>query len=140
MNLFRNLFHSRGGLNHSYFQYMSVIFYFDNEQRKLAEESLKNEQRLKRASIETKIVPAKEFYPAEDYHQKYLLQRHPFLCNALDIATGEEFMNSHVAARINGYIGGYGTVPAFDKEWSHWGITEKMAEYIRKQLIFKASH
>lgn len=66
------------------------------------------------------------------YHQKYLLQRHAHLVTALDVDPGEDLIKSHVAARINGYIGGYGSVANFDKEWKTWGITEKMAEYIRE--------
>jgi len=30
--------------------------------------------------------------------------------NALDISPGPELNNSHIAARLNGYIGGYGTL------------------------------
>lgn len=69
------------------------------------------------------------------YHQKYLLQRHPHLAAALDVDPGEDLIQSHVAARINGYIGGYGSVADFDKEWKTWGITENMAEYIREVFV-----
>ena len=41
------------------------------------------------------------------YHQKYLLQRHPWLLQALDIDP-EDLVESHVAARLNGFVGGYG--------------------------------
>ncbi|KAB7504948.1 hypothetical protein Anas_02354 [Armadillidium nasatum] len=114
---------------------MSVIYYFNDEEKKMAEETYRKQQDLNILHIETKIWPAEKFYIAEDYHQKYLLQQHPFICNALDIDPGEDLIKSHVAARINGYIGGYGSVSAFDKEWPHWGITQKMADYIRKELI-----
>lgn len=116
-------------------QYMSAIFYHDEEQKKLANESMKMQQNNFNKPITTKILPLEKFYEAEDYHQKYILQRHSFLINALDIDPGEELIQSHVAARINGYIGGYGTMPGFNSEWEKWGITEKMADYIRKQMI-----
>jgi peptide-methionine (S)-S-oxide reductase len=54
-------------------QYRSAIFYSDDEQRQIAEqsrESLKQSQRF-REPIVTDVVPATEFYPAEDYHQDY---------------------------------------------------------------------
>ena len=52
-------------------QYRSAIFYHDEEQKRLAEESKKAlEQRFKQPIV-TQIVPATEFYPAEDYHQSY---------------------------------------------------------------------
>ncbi|HXO20791.1 MAG TPA: peptide-methionine (S)-S-oxide reductase MsrA [Thermoanaerobaculia bacterium] len=54
-------------------QYRSAIFYHDEEQRRLAEESkqaIAQSGRLK-APIVTEIVAASTFYPAEDYHQHY---------------------------------------------------------------------
>jgi peptide-methionine (S)-S-oxide reductase len=57
-------------------QYRSVIFYHSPEQRAQAEESAAAYQkRLTEAGygeITTQIVPAGEFYFAEDYHQQYL--------------------------------------------------------------------
>lgn len=53
-------------------QYRAVIFYANAEQKKLAEQSkaaLVKSGRFK--TIATLILPAKEFYPAEDYHQQY---------------------------------------------------------------------
>lgn len=54
-------------------QYRSAIFYHNEAQRRLAEESKKALEDSKRFSgpIYTEIVPATEFYPAEEYHQKY---------------------------------------------------------------------
>jgi len=56
-------------------QYRSAIFYHSDEQKKLAEQSKKDEQKKHKAQIATEIVPAKTFYRAEDYHQKYLMKR-----------------------------------------------------------------
>jgi peptide-methionine (S)-S-oxide reductase len=57
-------------------QYRSAIFYHSPEQRATAEESVAAYQkRLTEAGygdITTEIVPASEFYFAEDYHQQYL--------------------------------------------------------------------
>ena len=54
-------------------QYRSAIFYHNEEQRKLAEESKKALEQSKRfaGKIVTEITPASEFTPAEDYHQGY---------------------------------------------------------------------
>ena len=54
-------------------QYRSAIFYNDEEQKNLAEASLKALEESGRfdGPIYTEIKPASEFYPAEEYHQKY---------------------------------------------------------------------
>ena len=51
-------------------QYRSAIFYHNQEQKQIAEQS-KKEKDLG-VKIQTEITLAKEFYPAEEYHQKYL--------------------------------------------------------------------
>lgn len=53
-------------------QYRSAIFYTNKEQKIAAEETKKEWQKRKKEKIVTEIVEAKEFYPAEEYHQKYL--------------------------------------------------------------------
>jgi len=54
-------------------QYRSAIFYHSPKQKELAEKSKTILDASGKLSdrIVTEIVPAKEFYPAEDYHQKY---------------------------------------------------------------------
>lgn len=54
-------------------QYRSVIFYHNEEQRKVAEESkrLLNEAKIWEDPIVTEITPFTNFYEAEDYHQNY---------------------------------------------------------------------
>jgi peptide-methionine (S)-S-oxide reductase len=54
-------------------QYRSVIFYSHERERAAAEESKRrlDESGKFRRPIVTQIVPAAEFYPAEDYHQRY---------------------------------------------------------------------
>lgn len=54
-------------------QYRSAIFYHTEEQRRIATEYKKklDESGAFRAPIVTEIVPAVEFYAAEDYHQNY---------------------------------------------------------------------
>ncbi len=54
-------------------QYRSIIFYSDEHERKAAEESkrrLDESGKLTRRVV-TQIVPAGEFYRAEEYHQRY---------------------------------------------------------------------
>ncbi len=54
-------------------QYVSAVFYLNEEQRELAERSKKELEESGRFSspIVTQILKAKQFYPAEEYHQDY---------------------------------------------------------------------
>ena len=54
-------------------QYRAAIFYHTPEQKRLAEESKSalEAARYGGRGIATLIQPAKEFYPAEEYHQQY---------------------------------------------------------------------
>ncbi len=59
-------------------QYRSAIFYENEEQKKLAEES--KEKLLKEGKVKhvyTQIVPLEKFWPAEEYHQEYY-KKHPY--------------------------------------------------------------
>ncbi len=52
-------------------QYRSVIFFHDDRQRRLAEDSRAVAQRSWRDPIVTKIAPLERFWKAEDHHQDY---------------------------------------------------------------------
>ncbi|MBI4377158.1 MAG: bifunctional methionine sulfoxide reductase B/A protein [Elusimicrobia bacterium] len=57
-------------------QYRSAIFYHSEEQRKTAEkvkDSVSKSGKWKKPLV-TEIVPAGKFYPAEEYHQDYLVK------------------------------------------------------------------
>jgi peptide methionine sulfoxide reductase msrA/msrB len=57
-------------------QYRSAIFYRDEEQRRVAEEVRRQVDASGKwpAPVVTEIVEAGPFYPAEDYHQDYLVR------------------------------------------------------------------
>lgn len=59
-------------------QYRSAIFYASEEQRRTALAAIDGMTRSKAFSrrIVTQVVPLKEFFPAEDYHQDYM-RRNP---------------------------------------------------------------
>src|SRR4029450_6097168 len=65
-------------------QYRSGIYYEDEEQRRAAEASRDAYQRQLSAAgygaITTEILPAPEFYYAEDYHQQYLAKNPDGYC------------------------------------------------------------
>jgi len=53
-------------------QYRSAIFYHDAGQEEAAIASRDAEQQSLRRQIVTQLTPASAFYPAEEYHQRYL--------------------------------------------------------------------
>ena len=54
-------------------QYRSIIFYYDEKQKKIAEKSkhILAESKKFKKPIATEIKEAETFYKAEEYHQKY---------------------------------------------------------------------
>ncbi len=54
-------------------QYKTVIFYYDESQRRIAQASKErlDTSKIFSEDIVTQIKPASEFYPAEEYHQDY---------------------------------------------------------------------
>jgi peptide methionine sulfoxide reductase msrA/msrB len=72
-------------------QYQTAIIYMDQEQRKLAEQSkaaLQASGKLKKP-VATAILPFKNFYPAEEYHQKYY-QKCPVRYKSYKMMSGRE--------------------------------------------------
>jgi peptide methionine sulfoxide reductase msrA/msrB len=67
-------------------QYRSIIFYADEDQRKVAEavKARVDASGKWKRPIVTEIVPASDFWSAEDYHQDYL-EKHPggYTCHFL---------------------------------------------------------
>jgi peptide-methionine (S)-S-oxide reductase len=52
-------------------QYRSAIYYHDEIQKEVAENSLEKVQQYFNEPIVTEIAPLKSFFPAEGYHQDY---------------------------------------------------------------------
>ena len=57
-------------------QYRSAIFYLDEKQQRAAEEVIRTVDTSGdwKAKVVTEVVPFKDFYRAEEYHQKYLIK------------------------------------------------------------------
>jgi peptide-methionine (S)-S-oxide reductase len=107
-------------------QYMKAVFYHNEEQKRTAESSREQVAAKTGGRVLTRILPATEFYLAEDYHQKYALRR-----RAPDIAQEylaiyprlEDFVNSTAVTRVNGYAGGYGSPEQFRAELDRLGLS-----------------
>jgi peptide-methionine (S)-S-oxide reductase len=106
-------------------QYKAAVFYHNEEQKKLAMESRDRETARRNSEIATEIVPATEFYRAEAYHQKHRLRQDRELMKEFEAMypSDDDFANSTAAARVNGYLDGYGTPETLEKELDGLGLS-----------------
>ncbi len=114
-------------------QYMSIIFYHDEEQKKIAEKTKEKEQSKTSGTLITDIRDISRFYLAEGYHQKYHLSKHKQLYKAYkDIYPDlKEFIDSTAVTRVNGYISGNGTLES-KEDLKRLGLSEE-----GRDLLFK---
>jgi peptide-methionine (S)-S-oxide reductase len=111
-------------------QYMAAVFYHNQEQKELALAWRDRVAAQLGEPIYTEVLPAGEFYLAEDYHQKYNLQRYQAYYGELSAIYPdmEGLVNSTAAARLNGYLAGYGTREQLEAEIGQLGLSLDLRE------------
>lgn len=129
-------------------QYSSIIFAHSQEQEREARASLAARQAATLSKITTRVRAYERFTNAEGYHQKYMLQRtdradrRVFVAIGLDPdddepsedgppGWGNEFAASTVAARVNGYMGGYAPLEALNRELPAFGFAPRVEDRLR---------
>ena len=116
---------------------MSAIFYHNEEQKRLVLETRDRKATAVQKKIYTEIIPFAEFYLAEDYHQKYYLQQVPELKREFRAIypVDQDFIDSTATARVNGYVGGYGSPETLKTEIDDLGLSpagkQKLLERVR---------
>lgn len=107
-------------------QYRNVILYHTEEQKRLAEESRERLIAETAGPVVTEIVPYTGFTPAEDYHQKHTLRRFPELFAEFQrtYPSIEELTASTAAARVSGYLAGYGSCERLREEIGLFGLSQ----------------
>ena len=107
-------------------QYRSAILYNSEEQRQTAIKSKEREESRLGKVLFTDIEADTGFYVAEDYHQKYYLRETPELMAEISAIypDPQDFMNSTAAARLNGYVAGYGNQDTLKKQLNSLGLSE----------------
>ncbi len=105
-------------------QYMAAAWYHDESQREIIEKTSQAVGSKLSGKVQTPVLPLAVFYPAEGYHQKYRLQQQPSLMKhfARMYSDASRFVGSTVAARLNGFLYGYGSRDLFDRESARYGI------------------
>ena len=98
-------------------QYRTAIFYLNDEQKRLAEESKQalEDSGIFQKPIATLILPAKPFYPAEDYHQDYY-KKNPAHYKNYVLASGKETFAEIIWRKHLRFD----FFPNEDKPWKHF--------------------
>ena len=111
----------------SFRQYRNAVFYTSEQQRIEAEESREELKQEKKRPIFSAIESAGTFYPAEDYHQKYYLQKVDGLFREFRqiYPDNADFTASTAASRINGYLGCFGDPQEFKANIDLLGLSTK---------------
>lgn len=100
-------------------QYRNAIFWRTPEERELYDEVLQASGRAESVDLER----LKVFYMAEDYHQKYYLQGSPLMTEFQALFPDLWALNdSTAAARVNGFISGFGTKKAVQELLPQLGL------------------
>jgi peptide-methionine (S)-S-oxide reductase len=106
-------------------QYLHAIFYHDEQQAQQALASKAAVEHKLGRPVRTEVLPLRSFTRAEDYHQKYMLKRDKALMEELSriFPDHRDLVDSTAAARLNAYMGGYGSQTQFDREIDSLGLS-----------------
>jgi methionine-S-sulfoxide reductase len=115
-------------------QYRSIVFYHDEAQRRQAELSRTAEAARRQDIIHTAIQPYRRFYRAEAYHQKYRLRREKDILAELQkiYPQDRDLTDSTAAARINGYLNGFGTAARLAAQMGQLGLSPEGQRRLRE--------
>ena len=117
-------------------QYMRAVFYHNDQQRDLALASKAAIEEKTGDTVRTEIVPIRSFTLAEDYHQKYTLKHNKGLKKEIMriYPHHQDLVDSTAAARLNGYVGGYGSKDQLSNEIDSLGLSDE-AEKVLVKLV-----
>lgn len=117
-------------------QYMKAVFYHNEQQRLRAMASKAAIEEKTGRTVKTEIVPLRSFTRAEDYHQKFTLKSHKGLKKEIMriYPQHRDLVDSTAAARLNGYVGGYGSRDQLSTEIGSLGLSDE-AERILSEMV-----
>lgn len=123
-------------------QYMSAILTSDDRQRAAAESTRDAVAERTGRRVWTEIAPAGPFFPAEDYHQKYMLRQDPGLWKEFRAIYPDfaKLVASTAAARVNGYLSGCGSADVVMNELSSYGLSASGSARILELVGPPTSH
>lgn len=115
-------------------QYMSAIFAHSEEQYETAQQVLHAVKQSK-TRVSTQVEMATDFYDAELYHQKWLLQRKADWFERLEVdAPG--LVDGQPASRLNAYVSGYVTHDEMRDYVDAWSKESLVSQDVFERLSF----
>jgi peptide-methionine (S)-S-oxide reductase len=126
--------------NHSPFsaprkrQYRGVVLAHDDGQREVAQRTREALESRTGKSVETTIENLDRFYLAEGYHQKYELRSTPVVADELADRYGDTFVDSTVAARLNGFVAGHGDADEREALFADLDLSPAALSEVRRRL------
>jgi hypothetical protein len=98
-----------------------------------------DQEALARArGITAPIITGARFYLAEDYHQKYYLRHDSVLMRELAEYSPRQFIDSTVAARLNGYVAGKGSPAQLRDELASFGLSPAANAHLEQLVMHRA--
>ncbi len=115
-------------------QYKTIIFFHNERQEELARMGHRKKTEQLGVEVYTQILPSGKFYLAEEYHQKYRLRHEPDLMREFSAIYPDhaDFVNSTAAARVNGYLSGYGAQELLATEIDTFGLSQEKSKLLMR--------
>ena len=117
-------------------QYDKILFYENEAQKVVAEEGLERVSEKSDGQVYTRVEKLENFYPAEDYHQKYRLRNNSNYLDELREYYGNPnaLRDSTAAARLNGYLAGYGSAENVRDNLGKLGLSGEARSDLRNRF------
>ena len=115
-------------------QYRGVVLTHDDQQREAAQRTREELESRTGKPVETAIEALDRFYLAEEYHQKYELRSTPVVPDELEDRYGDAFVDSTVAARLNGFVAGHGDSAEHEALFAELDISPAALSEVRRRL------
>lgn len=130
----QNHYPNRG--NYKGRQYLSMLRYHGNQQKESIKKVRKEMEKSLGEMIETEIASFDNFTLADERHQKYYLKRYPNTLEQLQdlFPQSEHLIDSTFAARLNGFVKGYGKLTLLKSEIASWNIEDENRDTLLNKL------
>ncbi len=110
-----------------------MVLASDGRQLQAAARSRARAEALLGRPVLTEMRRLERFYLAEEYHQKHALRRDKLL--SAEVAAyhpaSAGFRESTLAARLNGFVYGLGSVSELEREIDSYGLSTPAEEHLR---------